>query len=105
VLEVVGGKSLAQSLASTKPGGRISVIGVLDGFVSEIPIFPLLIRQVTIRGIITGPHRVFEQMNQELEKIQIHPVIDRVYPFKDALAAYAHLYRGAFGKIVIRVRE
>jgi NADPH:quinone reductase-like Zn-dependent oxidoreductase len=105
VLEVVGGKNLAQSLASSKPGGRVSVIGVLDGFVSEIPIFPLLVKQVTVRGILTGPRRVFEQMNQELEKIQIHPVVDKVYPFKDALAAYDHLYRGAFGKIVIRVRE
>ena len=105
VLEVVGGKSLAQSLASLKAGGRMSVIGVLDGFASAVPIFLLLNKQVTIRGIVTGPRRVFDQMNQELEKIQIHPVIDTVYPFADALAAYDHLYRGAFGKIVIRVRE
>jgi NADPH:quinone reductase-like Zn-dependent oxidoreductase len=105
VLEVVGGKSLAQSLASLKAGGRMSVIGVLDGFASEVPIFPLLNKQVTIRGIVTGPRRVFDEMNQELEKLQIHPVIDTVYPFADALAAYDHLYRGAFGKIVIRVRE
>jgi NADPH:quinone reductase-like Zn-dependent oxidoreductase len=105
VLEVVGGKSLAQSLASSKPGGRISVIGVLDGFVSKFPIFPLLNKQVTIRGIVTGPRRVFDEMNQALEKTQLRPVIDKVYPFEDALAAYDHLYRGAFGKIVIRVRE
>jgi NADPH:quinone reductase-like Zn-dependent oxidoreductase len=104
VLEVAGGKSLAQSLASSKPGGRISVIGILDGFVSEVPIFTLLNKQVTIRGIVTGPRHVFDEMNQELEKIQIHPVIDKVYQFADALAAYDHLYRGAFGKIVIRVR-
>ncbi len=105
VLEVVGGKSLAQSLASLKAGGRISVVGVLDGFSSEIPLFSLLNKQARIRGIVTGPRRVFEKMNQELENIQIHPVIDKVYPFADALAAYDHLYRGAFGKIVIRVRE
>jgi NADPH:quinone reductase-like Zn-dependent oxidoreductase len=105
VLDVAGGKSLARSLASLKAGGRISVIGVLDGFVSEIPIFALLNKQVTIRGVVTGPRRVFDKMNQELEKIQIHPVIDTVYPFTDALAAYDHLYRGAFGKIVIRVRS
>jgi len=105
VLEVVGGKSLAQSLASLKAGGRISVVGVLDGFSSEIPLFSLLSKQARIRGIVTGPRRVFEKMNQELENIQIHPVIDKVYPFADALAAYDHLYRGAFGKIVIRVRE
>jgi NADPH:quinone reductase-like Zn-dependent oxidoreductase len=28
-----------------------------------------------------------------------------LYPFADALAAYDHLYRGAFGKIVIRVTD
>jgi NADPH:quinone reductase-like Zn-dependent oxidoreductase len=32
-------------------------------------------------------------------------VIDTLYPFHDALAAYEHLYRGAFGKIVIRVKQ
>jgi NADPH:quinone reductase-like Zn-dependent oxidoreductase len=105
VLEVAGGKSMAQSLASLKPGGRISVIGILDGFSSELPIFPFLNKQATIRGIVTGPRRLFEEMNQALEKIQIHPVVEKTYPFMDALAAYDHLYRGAFGKIVIRVRD
>ena len=96
---------MAQSLASLKPGGRISVIGILDGFSSELPIFPFLNKQATIRGIVTGPRRLFEEMNQALEKIQIHPVVEKTYPFMDALAAYDHLYRGAFGKIVIRVRD
>ena len=105
VLEVAGGKSLAQSLKALKAGGRISVIGILDGFESAVPIFPLLAKQATIRGIVTGPRRAFEKMNEKLEEIRIHPVIDKVYSFPDALAAYDHLYRGAFGKIVIRVRE
>ncbi|AXC12169.1 Alcohol dehydrogenase [Acidisarcina polymorpha] len=30
-------------------------------------------------------------------------MIDAVYSFEDGRAAYDHLYRGAFGKIVIRV--
>jgi hypothetical protein len=38
-------------------------------------------------------------------QLQLHPVIDAVYPFADALAAYDHRYRGAFGKIVIRIKE
>jgi NADPH:quinone reductase-like Zn-dependent oxidoreductase len=105
VLEVAGGKSLAQSLEALKAGGRISVIGILEGVESAIPIFRLLTKQATIRGMVTGPRRAFETMNEKLEEIQIHPVIDKVYSFRDALAAYDHLYRGAFGKIVIRVRE
>jgi NADPH:quinone reductase-like Zn-dependent oxidoreductase len=105
VLEVAGGKSLAQSLEALKAGGRISVIGILDGVESAVPIFRLLTKQATIRGIVTGPRRAFESMNEKLQEIQIHPVIDKVYSFPDALAAYDHLYRGAFGKIVIRVHE
>jgi NADPH:quinone reductase-like Zn-dependent oxidoreductase len=105
VLEVAGGKSLAQSLEALKAGGRISVIGILDGVESAVPIFRLLTKQATIRGIVTGPRRAFERMNEKLEEIQLRPVIDKVYSFPDALAAYDHLYRGAFGKIVIRVRE
>lgn len=103
ILEVVGGKSLAQSLIAVRPGGRITVIGILDGFTSEIPIFTLLRKQAVIRGMVTGPRRVFEEMNEALESLKIRPVIDAVYAFEDTLKAYEHLYRGAFGKIVIRV--
>ena len=105
ILEVVGGKSLAQSLTAVRPGGRITVIGILDGFTSEIPIFTLLRKQAVIQGIVTGPRRVFEEMNEALESLKIRPVIDAVYAFEDTLKAYEHLYRGAFGKMVIRVRK
>ena len=105
VLDVVGGKSLSQSIAATKAGGQITSIGILEGFSSEIPIFPLLTKQIVIRGIVVGPRRALEDMPSAFAKFQLHPVIDTVYGFDDALAAYDHLYRGAFGKIVIRVRQ
>jgi NADPH:quinone reductase-like Zn-dependent oxidoreductase len=105
VLEVAGGQSLARSITATRAGGHIAVIGIVDGFTSEIPIFPLLQKQAVIRGIVTGPRRVFEEMNRSLEQLEIRPVIDAVYAFEDASAAYDHLYRGAFGKVVIRVNN
>ena len=105
VLDVAGGKSLAQSLAAIRPGGQIASIGILDGFTSEIPVFPLLMKQAVIRGISTGPRRALEDLVRGFERLKIHPVIDTVYEFNDALAAYEHLYRGPFGKIVIRVSE
>lgn len=104
IVEVVGGKSLAQSITAIKTGGHIAVIGFLESFSSDIPIFSLLTRQVVIRGIVTGPRRALEDMVQAFERFQLHPVIDAVYPFAEARTAYDHLYRGAFGKVVIRVR-
>ncbi|AXC12168.1 Alcohol dehydrogenase [Acidisarcina polymorpha] len=37
--------------------GNIAVIGILDGFSSEIPIFQLLQKQAIIRGMVTGSER------------------------------------------------
>jgi NADPH:quinone reductase-like Zn-dependent oxidoreductase len=105
ILEIAAGKSLAQSINAVRPAGQIAVIGILEGFTSEVPIFPVLQKQVNIRGILTGSRALFEEMNAALEKTRIHPVIDAVYPFEDTVKAYEHLYRGAFGKLVIRVRH
>ena len=104
ILEVVGGKSLVRSLGAIRAGGHIAVIGILESFTSDLPIFSILQKQVVLRGHVVGPRRAFEQMNEAFAKWKIHPVIDAVYPFEEALTAYRHLDRGPFGKIVIRIR-
>ena len=63
----------------------------------------LLQKQAVIRDMVTGSWRVFEEMSDALESLRIRPAIDAAYAFEDALKAYEHLHRGAFGKIVIRV--
>jgi NADPH:quinone reductase-like Zn-dependent oxidoreductase len=47
---------------------------------------------------------MFEAMNAAIAANAIKPVIDKVFGFDDAQAAYQHMASGAhFGKIVIRV--
>jgi NADPH:quinone reductase-like Zn-dependent oxidoreductase len=47
---------------------------------------------------------MFEAMNAAIAANKIKPVIDRVFGFDEAQAAYKHLASGAhFGKVVIRV--
>ena len=42
-------------------------------------------------------------MNKAIEQYNIKPVIDTVYSFEQAIEAYQHLAKGAFGKIVIKI--
>jgi NADPH:quinone reductase-like Zn-dependent oxidoreductase len=104
IIEVVGGSSLERSLKALRAGGQVSIIGILDGFSSEIQLFTAIQKQAVLRGITVGPLRALENMLREFGRLQIHPVIDSVYGFGDVHNAYRRLAQGAFGKIVIRVR-
>ena len=104
ILEVVGGKAVNQSIEALKPEGQISIIGILDGFNSDIPLFSLIKKQAVLRGISVGPRRALEDMLRKFDELKLHPVIDTVYSFTNARKAFEHLEHGAFGKIVIHVR-
>jgi NADPH:quinone reductase-like Zn-dependent oxidoreductase len=105
ILEVVGGPNLARSIKAISTEGQISIIGIIEGFDATIPLFGMIQKQAIIRGISVGPLRALERMLRKFDEIKLHPVIDTVYSFNDARAAFDHLERGAFGKIVIRVRD
>lgn len=106
VLEVVGGeKSINQSIQATKVEGLITIIGFLDNEKAKISLLPLIFKQTRIQGMAVGHRKAFEAMNKFLEINQIRPVIDTVYSFNDAPAAFRHLGKGAFGKIVIKVGQ
>ncbi len=95
VVEVAGGENLARSLQAASIGGHIAMIGFLNGVSAQIPLFPFVVKQLTLGGISVGSRATFEQMLKRFEQWQLHPVIDAVYDFEDTPAAYQHLYRGA----------
>jgi len=103
VVEVGGAGTLAQSLRAVRPGGSVHLIGVLAR--GEAPdLTPVLMQNLRIQGIFVGSREMFEDMNRALEAGGLRPVIDRVFPFGDAPAAFAHLASGAhFGKVVIAI--
>jgi len=105
VLEVVGGeKSINQSIQAVKVEGLITVIGFLQNEKAKISLLPLIFKQTRIQGMAVGHRKAFEAMNQFLTAHpHIRPVIDTVYTFDEAIAAFRHLSDGAFGKIVIKM--
>jgi NADPH:quinone reductase-like Zn-dependent oxidoreductase len=65
---------------------------------------PILLKSVTLQGIYVGSREMFDEMNRAMEVNNVHPVIDRVFPFAEARDAYRYLESGAhFGKVCISV--
>ena len=104
VLEVGGKDTLPHALASIAPGGDIALIGGLGGFGGNIPALQLLDRNVDVSGIYVGSRENFEALNAFIDQHKVKPVIDKVFDFKDAPAAYELMESDQFlGKIVIRL--
>lgn len=104
ILEMTGGDNIERSLQAVKQGGRISVIGLLDADRISLRILSLLASRASIVGIAVGPRRALEDLVRAVDLLGIKPVIDAVYPFAQVPQAFAHLQRGAFGKVVVEVK-
>ncbi len=103
VIEVGGAGTLAQSLRAVRTGGHIALIGVLSGYGQFNPL-PILMKGVRVTGIYVGSGTMFEAMNRAIRLHQLRPVVDRVFPFEQAVEAFRYMESAAhFGKIVIRV--
>jgi NADPH:quinone reductase-like Zn-dependent oxidoreductase len=104
VVEVGGAGTLEKSLASARYGGHVHLIGVLSGFTGQANPWPIVPKNLRVNGIYVGPRRAFENLQRAMEQNRLHPVIDRVFPFAEAPAAYEYLRSGShFGKVVIAV--
>lgn len=104
VLELAGGDNLGRSVKALAPGGRISLIGVLEGFGVSFPTVPLMQRHGIIRGVFVGHRRGLEELVRAVDTLALKPVVDTVYPLAEFPKALEHLDRGPFGKLVVRVR-
>jgi NADPH:quinone reductase-like Zn-dependent oxidoreductase len=102
IVELGGETTLPQSLRCIRPGGTISMIGVLSGSAMSAPLGLVVTRQVRLQGITVGHRDGFAAMMRALEQHRIKPVIDRVFAFEELKEAMAYLKSGAhFGKVCI----
>lgn len=104
VVEVGGAGTFDQSVAALRYGGHMSLLGILAGTQGPINTYAIFHKNIRIRGVYVGSVAMFERFVRVLERSHIDPVIDRVFPFEEARAAYEHLASGThFGKVVIRL--
>ncbi|WP_082874928.1 NAD(P)-dependent alcohol dehydrogenase [Burkholderia sp. MSMB1589WGS] len=105
VIELIGGDNVRQSVRALADGGRITQVGLLASPEIRLDAVPLMLRRATLHGISVGSRRALEALVAAIDAHRLRPVIDTVYAFGDARRAFAHLERGPFGKIVVRVRD
>ncbi|MGD8350531.1 MAG: NAD(P)-dependent alcohol dehydrogenase [Gammaproteobacteria bacterium] len=101
-IETGGAGTLEKTIEATRVGGCISLIGVLTG--GTINPVAVMRKSIRLQGVYVGNRRMFESMNAALAANRVHPVVDRVFEFDEARAAF-HAMRAAghFGKLVVRV--
>ncbi|HEX9668575.1 MAG TPA: NAD(P)-dependent alcohol dehydrogenase [Thermoanaerobaculia bacterium] len=104
VVEVGGAGTFEQSLQALRPGGTLSLIGVLAGAALELRLTAIQMRMLRVQGLLVGHRDSFEAMNRAIAHHGLRPVVDQVFPLAEARAAFEHLASGAhFGKVVVRI--
>ncbi|PIV77785.1 MAG: NAD(P)-dependent alcohol dehydrogenase [Rhodobacteraceae bacterium CG17_big_fil_post_rev_8_21_14_2_50_63_15] len=102
IVELGGAQTLPLSLRAVRPGGTLSMIGVLSGLNIEASLGLIVARQVRLQGVTVGHRDGFEAMLAAMAQHRVRPVIGETFAFNDLHAALDHLRAGGhFGKTVI----
>lgn len=100
-IDLGGASTIQQTIASTRRGGRVAVVGLLGGWPDSVS--ALFSAGVSFDPIKVGSRDDFENMNRAIAFHKMKPVIDRSFAFEELPQALHYLKTGQhFGKIVIR---
>lgn len=103
IVEVGGQGTLDQSFQAVGYDGEVALIGVLAREGNANP-RTMMFKGGTLRGIFVGSAAMARALNAAIDANGIHPVVDRVFAFEQALEAYAyHASPQLFGKVVIAI--
>ncbi|MGH7823774.1 MAG: zinc-binding dehydrogenase [Candidatus Binatia bacterium] len=106
VIDSVGGETWVKSLASLAKGGRLVTCGATAGANPQTDIGRIFWNNLKIFGSTLGSRDDFRQALNFAQATRTKPIIDRVFPLKDAAAAQRRLEESKqFGKIVLRMDE
>jgi len=103
IVELGGAKTLPLSLRAVRPGGTLSMIGVLSGLTIDASLGPIVARQLRLQGVTVGHRDGYEAMLAAMAQHEIRPVLGAQFGFDELTGALDHLRAGGhFGKTVIQ---
>ncbi|KAK4234058.1 putative alcohol dehydrogenase [Achaetomium macrosporum] len=112
VLNNSGPASIPEDISFLRQrGGIVSLVGFLAGTNGDwepSAVLALMFKFAKLNGVLGGSKQDYIDLNRFLEekKVSLSPLIDRVFAFDKAPAAFEYLYSGSHvGKVVIKVQE
>lgn len=105
VIDSAGGPVVSRAMNTLNVGGRFIFFGATVGNPPEgLEMAKMFFKQTRIQGTTMGTPGEFRAMLDFLSKHRIEPVIDRVFPFDDAVAAHQRMWASEqMGKIVLAI--
>lgn len=114
VLDMVSGDYVPRNLRCLADDGRHVTIAILGGARAELNMAQVMVRRLTLTGSTLRPRSdAFKGLLADeiarnawpfVEEGRLRPVMDRVFPLREAAAAHAHMEKGDHvGKIVLAV--
>ena len=105
-VEVGGPGTLNKTLNAVRFAGSISLMGVLTGLAADVATAMILHKNIKIQGTYVGSVAMFNDLNKAIAANKISPVVDKVFPFEQAVDALHYLQSGQhFGKVVVSVAD
>ncbi|PKQ06038.1 MAG: NAD(P)H-quinone oxidoreductase [Alphaproteobacteria bacterium HGW-Alphaproteobacteria-12] len=112
ILDMVGGDYIVRNIQVCAPDGRIVSIAFLNGATAEVNFMPVMLKRLTLTGSTLRPRSIEEKaaiaaaLKEKvwplLDAGRIRPLIDSVFPLKDAAKAHALMEKSShIGKIVL----
>jgi NADPH:quinone reductase-like Zn-dependent oxidoreductase len=101
-LDVAGTDTIEQSILSVKQHGFVGLIGLMTGTKLTIDLIPLITNYVRLQAYSVGNAQELNDFVNAIEKNNIKPVIDSVFPIEKVQDAFHRFKSGkAFGKVVV----
>ena len=106
VIDSVGGATWPGALRALRPGGRLVTFGDTAGEVAEVELARVFLSWIRIQGTTMGSPREFDALLRHAAEARWRPVVDSVFPLREAAAAHERMDApDRFGKVVLAVDE
>lgn len=103
-IDIGGATTLNQSIVSVGMEGVVSIVGLIGGLNAQVNLAEVFQKNLRLDGIETGPRIMLEEMLVWYEAKRLRPLVDKVFVFDDAEAAFRHLQSGRhMGKVCLAI--